>query len=120
MPFPTGFPPTVDTSVASVRFYQRSTSTANWTDNAFLWKATANSLWPQLSKAIQVINDGTPGTDPDIEFSFAATGNGDSSHIHGRIKAGESVTYLDRYELGIALRNAGAVGGGALFRVTVW
>jgi hypothetical protein len=119
MPFPSGWPPTVDTSIASVRFFQRSTSTANWTDNAYLWRSN-NSLWPQISKAIQVVNDGVPGTDPDIEFSFSATSAGDNAHIHGRIKAGESVVYLDRYELGVALRNAAGAGGGAVFRVTVW
>jgi hypothetical protein len=116
MAFPAGWPPTPDAAITSLRFYATATSTANWSDNVFRWFSWRYPANPQTCQGIRLCNDGAV----DLEASFAATADNDNTHIAGRVKQGEVVTWLGRRELGIAIRNAGGVGGGSIFRVEVW
>lgn len=63
-------------------------------------KLFSGSLW---------ISNDSAGGGATLEFSF------DGTNVHGKLLPGESRTYRNRYESGIAFRGAGAV-----FRVEGW
>ena len=128
----------------SLRFFGRGTATANFNDSAYNFAAQAGALsFPvspvvavgqpvpvqglatptggqaaapsaqaapvttQSSHTLRIANDDAGSA--ELEFSF------DGVTVHGVVRAGEAVTYVDRFETGIAVR-----GDGVAFRVEAW
>ena len=136
MPFPTeGWPPRTATGVRSIRFYATGTATAAFADNAFLFAAGAGAnpytplpnIAPGSNTTAAVPNSsggGRTGSDPipaifsgnlritavggDCEFSF------DGTNTHGKVLSGQSATYRNRYEAGIAVKGSGT------FHIEAW
>ena len=127
MAFPATWPPRRPSGTKSLRFYVTDTATAN--PHVPLPNVVAGS-----SAAVDVSNEaGTGLASPsstgaagplaqiwsgnirisvataDLEFSF------DGVTVQGKVLAGESVIYRQRFESGIAVRGAGAV-----YRIEAW
>ena len=143
MPFPTTWPPRPPSGVRSLRFYVTDVATANFVDKAYMFaeQSTANPytplpvVVPGSNATVSISNmpgtglasptpvTGAEGpsaqiwsgnirisvTTANLEFSF------DGTAVQGKVLAGESVTYRQRHESGIAVRGAGAV-----FRIEAW
>lgn len=106
MAFPTGWPPPIASGMYSLRFAETGTTTANFSDNAFLFvlpDGSGNQAW---SQGLRIV-----ATTADIEFSF------DGSTVHGKVPAGNEYFYFDRHEGGIAIRGA---GGNGAFELEAW
>jgi hypothetical protein len=139
MPFPASWPPRVSSGIRSIRFFAEGTATANFDDSAFMFLdgPGANPMSPgpfvPPGSNAPVVNPLTPtgtGTTqapviapmlwagnirvcvdagPPLEFSF------DGINVHGKVLAGEQLSYRNRYEAGICVRGAGSV-----FRIEAW
>lgn len=65
----------------------------------------------RYANSIRVVNVASDSTH-EIEISF------DGTNVHGVLKGGDDVTYLARYEAGIAVRTKGA--NHCAFRIEAW
>jgi len=101
------FPPPLPSNNKSLRFYATGTATADYTDNKFSFERVdpndPNEPEQAWSGSLRII-----ATTGAIIFSF------DGTNDHGFVPAGESQTYWDRYEGGIAVKGAG------VFHVEAW
>lgn len=142
MAFPATWPPRRPSGTKSLRFYVTDTATANFVDKAYMFaeQTTANphvplpNVVPGSNTAVDVSNEAGTGlatpssagaagplaqiwagnirisvATADLEFSF------DGVTVQGKVLAGESVIYRQRFESGIAVRGAGAV-----YRIEAW
>lgn len=144
MAFPAGWPPRVASSYRSIRFFATGTSTANFSDTAYLFadQASANTytplpyVAPGQNTPVQLgnppmgggmnANDSSPTASPQhMIFAHAIRifNDGganleisfDGVNVHGVVKAAESLLYLSRHEAGISVR-----GAGVPFRIEAW
>lgn len=87
-PFPDGF--------TSIRFFQQGTATANYVDNQFNFVYPKDGSSQAWSRAIKISASGG-----DLSVSF------DGTTLHGVVKSGTTVEWLERCEGGLAVKGAG-------------
>lgn len=145
MAFPSTWPPRVSSGIRSLRVFVTDTATANFVDKAYMFAelTSANPFTPLPvvtagSNAVKDVPNmaGTGLATPvpvtgaegpsaqiwcsrlrisvtaataDLEYSF------DGTNVHGKVKAGESFVYTQRFESGIAVRGLNAV-----YRIEAW
>lgn len=143
MPFPTvGWPPPPCSGRRSIRFYKEGTTTANFSDNAFLFidEPGANTFTPLPdvppgSNAPVVVPKQPGGTGPSSDGEKAAIfsttiriwNDGankleisfDGNVVHGSVAGGKEHIYRQRHEAGISVRFPGG-GGASAFRIEAW
>jgi hypothetical protein len=146
MPFPEGWPPKATSTFRSVRVFASGTTTANYSDNAWLFGSfpSANQPLPYVapgSTAPVVIPsvwgggrdphdtlDGVPLGVPSTAcrfFRIYNDGTGviqvsfDGTNVHDEVYANEVHEYEDRAETGVSLRIKPA-SSASDFRVVGW
>ena len=149
MPFPTGWPPPVPSTMRCIRFFVRGTTTALFSDNAYLFVdgVGANTYipLPNVLPGAGVSNSKDPG--PHVVPAIAGTGvRGDDPHpaiwateqirvvnwggadvefsfdglnVHGIARDDEDRRLWQRHEAGIALRGGVDEAVGSITTVAV-
>ena len=98
------FPLPLPDGIYSLRFYQTGTATANYTDNQWAFThpdGSGNQAWSHGFRIIAAIG-------ASLTFTF------DGVTTHGTVSSGETLSFLDRYEPGIAIKGSGN------FQIEAW
>lgn len=144
MAFPVGWPPRSASGRRSIRFFVSGTSTANFSDNAWLFfdTAAANPFTPTPvihhgdERTVAVVDSPMGGGATFVEevhpmiwsstirvCNDAAVGGEalefsfDGVNVHGRILATEEFVFRNMHEAGISVRG---VTGTPAFRIFAW
>lgn len=144
MAFPASWPPRPASATRTLRFYVAGTSTANFSDNAFIFregtgadtyaktpkiKAGSNDQADYGSAAVSGSPAGASSFDPNVVkaqipatmiqvYNLGGTDleiSFDGTNIHGIVPGGKDVLWAYRCEAGIAVR-----GAGLGFRIEAW